>query len=98
VLASLGQAVAGNWAGFLALRFLAGVVGSPPISIFGGVIADLFEGEVVRGRVMMYWYVCVYPCFVLSFFLFVSILTHLKNVLFFLPLNVDRNCTDKPVS
>jgi MFS family permease len=61
VLASLGQAVAGNWAGFLALRFLAGVVGSPPISIFGGVIADLYEGEVVRGRVMMYWYVCLAP-------------------------------------
>jgi MFS family permease len=81
VLASLGQAVAGNWAGFLALRFLAGVVGSPPISIFGGVIADLFEGEVVRGRVMMYWYVCLFnPCLSPSFFflfLLVFILTHL---------------------
>jgi hypothetical protein len=31
------------------------VVASPPVSVFGGVIADLFEGEVVRGNVMMWW-------------------------------------------
>jgi MFS family permease len=55
VLASIGQAVVGNWAGFLVLRFLAGMVGSPPVSVFGGVIADLYEDEVVRGRVMMFW-------------------------------------------
>ncbi|KAK4157541.1 polyamine transporter 4 [Chaetomidium leptoderma] len=55
VLASLGQAVVGGWVGFLVLRFFAGVVGSPPVSVFGGVLADLFEGEVVRGRVMMLW-------------------------------------------
>ncbi|KAK4040206.1 hypothetical protein C8A01DRAFT_46443 [Parachaetomium inaequale] len=57
VVMCLGQAVVreGDWAGFLVLRFLAGVVGSPPVSVFGGVIADLFEGEVERGRVMMWW-------------------------------------------
>ncbi|KAL2134564.1 hypothetical protein VTI74DRAFT_11458 [Chaetomium olivicolor] len=60
VIMSLGQAVATNWAGFLVLRFLAGVTGSPPVSVFGGVIADLFEGEVVRGRVMMYWSVTTF--------------------------------------
>ena len=57
MLACLGQAVVGEtqWGAFLALRFLGGVFGSPPISVFGGVIADLYEGRVVRGRVMMYW-------------------------------------------
>ncbi|KAJ4302048.1 hypothetical protein N0V88_002184 [Collariella sp. IMI 366227] len=30
VIMSIGQAVAQNWAGFLVLRFLAGVTGSPP--------------------------------------------------------------------
>lgn len=57
VVVSLGMAVVreGDWAGFLGLRFLGGVVASPPVSVFGGVIADLFEGEVVRGNVMMWW-------------------------------------------
>ncbi|KAK4240185.1 hypothetical protein C8A03DRAFT_13503 [Achaetomium macrosporum] len=55
VLVSIGQAVVDNWAGFLILRFLAGIFGSPPVSVYGGVIADLYEGEVIRGRVMMYW-------------------------------------------
>ncbi|KAK3308294.1 major facilitator superfamily domain-containing protein [Chaetomium strumarium] len=55
VLVSIGQAVVDSWAGLLILRFLAGVFGSPPVSVFGGVIADLYKGEVIRGRVMMYW-------------------------------------------
>ena len=57
VLACLGQALVreGQWGVFLFLRFLGGVVGSPPISVFGGVIADLYEDLVGRGRVMMYW-------------------------------------------
>jgi MFS family permease len=55
VLVSIGQAVGDSWAGLLILRFLAGIFGSPPVSVFGGVIADLYEGEVTRGRVMMYW-------------------------------------------
>ncbi|KAK4128014.1 MFS general substrate transporter [Parathielavia appendiculata] len=55
VLFSVGQAVVQDWAAFLALRFLAGMAGSPPISVFGGVIADLYDGEVGRGRVIMIW-------------------------------------------
>ena len=57
VLACLGQALVreGQWNLFLFLRFMGGVVGSPPISVFGGVIADLYEDLVKRGRVMMYW-------------------------------------------
>ncbi|KAH6850421.1 major facilitator superfamily domain-containing protein [Chaetomium sp. MPI-CAGE-AT-0009] len=44
VVMCLGQALVreGDWAGFLVLRFLGGVVASPP-------------GEVVRGSVMMWW-------------------------------------------
>lgn len=63
VVASLAQALAGGWAAFLGVRFLAGVVGSPPVSVFGGVIADLYEGEVVRGRVMMFWFVTLFSRF-----------------------------------
>ncbi|KAK4114828.1 MFS general substrate transporter [Canariomyces notabilis] len=44
-----------GWAAFLGTRFGLGVFASPPASVFGGVVADLFEGEVLRGRVMMIW-------------------------------------------
>jgi MFS family permease len=51
-----------GWAAFLGTRFGLGVFASPPASVFGGVVADLFEGEVLRGRVMMIWWV-TFPFF-----------------------------------
>jgi len=54
-LATLGCALAPNWSSFLFFRFLAGTFGSPPLNVGGGVIADLFGDEFLRGRMMMCW-------------------------------------------
>jgi multidrug resistance protein len=54
-LSLLGAALAPSWAVFLLCRFLTGTFGSPPISVVGGVIADVFCEEGPRGRVMMLW-------------------------------------------
>ncbi|KAK0754875.1 major facilitator superfamily domain-containing protein [Schizothecium vesticola] len=54
-LSLLGAALAPSWALFLLCRFLTGTFGSPPISVVGGVIADVFCEEGPRGRVMMLW-------------------------------------------
>ena len=54
-LSTLGSALAPTWGSFLAFRFLTGTFGSPPLSVGGGVVADVFCEEVARGRVMMLW-------------------------------------------
>ncbi|KAK0636397.1 major facilitator superfamily domain-containing protein [Bombardia bombarda] len=54
-LATLGSALAPNWVSFLVFRFLTGAFGSPPLSVGGGVVADVFWRERERGRVMMVW-------------------------------------------
>ncbi|KAM7187662.1 Major facilitator superfamily domain containing protein [Naviculisporaceae sp. PSN 640] len=54
-LATLGTALAPSWPAFLVFRFLTGVFGAPPISVGGGVVADMFDEEVLRGRIMMLW-------------------------------------------
>ncbi|KAK3326205.1 major facilitator superfamily domain-containing protein [Apodospora peruviana] len=54
-LSALGTALAPTWPAFLVFRFLTGTFGSPPLSVGGGVIADVFSHEVIRGRVMMAW-------------------------------------------
>jgi len=54
-LSLLGTALAPSWAVFLLCRFLTGTFGSPPISVVGGVIADVYRDEGPRGRVMMLW-------------------------------------------
>lgn len=55
-LSLLGTALAPpSWGVFLAWRFLTGTFGSPPVSVVGGVIADVFCDEGPRGRVMMLW-------------------------------------------
>ncbi|KAK1756958.1 major facilitator superfamily domain-containing protein [Echria macrotheca] len=55
VFAVLGSGLSPTWECFLVMRFLTGTFGSPPNSVVGGVIADLFADELVRGRVMMIW-------------------------------------------
>ena len=54
-LFTLSSALAPNWASFLAFRFLAGTFGAPPVSVLGGVIADVFDDSRVRGLAMMTW-------------------------------------------
>jgi hypothetical protein len=70
VLASLAMALVRDWGGMLGVGLFAGVVGSPPASVFGGVVADLWAGEMGRGRVLMLWWVF----FLLFFFLSVCVL------------------------
>lgn len=55
LLSTLGAALAKQWWTFLLFRFLSGTFGSPPLSVFGGVIADCWKGEVERGRMLMVW-------------------------------------------
>ncbi|KAK0735385.1 major facilitator superfamily domain-containing protein [Apiosordaria backusii] len=55
VASTAGASVAPSWWSFLLMRFLCGTFGSPPLSVFGGVIADCFGEEVQRGRMLMVW-------------------------------------------
>ncbi|KAK0720300.1 major facilitator superfamily domain-containing protein [Lasiosphaeris hirsuta] len=54
-LSVLGSALAPTWPSFLLFRFLTGTFGSPPLSVIGGVVADVFGDEAVRGRMIMIW-------------------------------------------
>ena len=45
-------ALAPDWSGLLVFRFLTGVHASSPISVIGGVYADLYDDPVTRGRAM----------------------------------------------
>ncbi len=55
VLSTMSSALAPTWASFLIFRFLSGTFGAPPLSVFGGVIADVFIEERPRGMAMMSW-------------------------------------------
>ncbi|EME84841.1 uncharacterized protein MYCFIDRAFT_195784 [Pseudocercospora fijiensis CIRAD86] len=46
----LACALAPTWPGFLVFRFLTGFFGSTPISLTGGLFADILESPVWRGR------------------------------------------------
>jgi len=54
-LSLLGSALAQSWGAFLVFRFLTGTFGAPPVSVVGGVIADVFGDEGERGKVMILW-------------------------------------------
>lgn len=49
---TLATPFAPNWTGFLFIRFFAGTFACSPISITGGIYADLYNGPVARGRAM----------------------------------------------
>lgn len=51
---TLGCAVTPTWAGLLVFRFLIGVVASAPISIVGGLLADIHGDPKQRGIAMAY--------------------------------------------
>lgn len=54
----LGTALAPTWTGFLFFRLLTGFFGSTPISLTGGLFADILENPVWRGRSIA-WFMAV---------------------------------------
>lgn len=52
---TMATALAPNWAGFLVFRLLAGTFASPPLSVTGGSLADVFPERVSRGRANVMW-------------------------------------------
>lgn len=49
---TMACALSPNWAALLVFRLLTGVNASSPISVVGGVYADIFSDPVTRGRAM----------------------------------------------
>ncbi|KAH9995144.1 major facilitator superfamily transporter [Xylariaceae sp. FL0662B] len=49
---TLGCALAPNWPAFLIFRFLVGTFASAPIAVVTGILADVFNDPVTRGRAM----------------------------------------------
>lgn len=54
---TLGCALCPNWASFLVFRLILGVVAAAPISIVGGLFADIHDDPRTRGRVMAHFMV-----------------------------------------
>ncbi|PGH28240.1 hypothetical protein AJ80_00131 [Polytolypa hystricis UAMH7299] len=52
---TLGCALCQNWESLLVFRLFIGIMGSAPISIVGGVFADIFDNPRERGVVMSYF-------------------------------------------
>ncbi|CAN8104140.1 unnamed protein product [Discula destructiva] len=55
IIFSMACALAPNWAAFLIFRFLSGTFASPPLSVSGGSIADVYDDKVQRGKANVYW-------------------------------------------
>lgn len=59
VISTMGAALAPNWALLLIFRLLAGIGASAPISVVGGIYADIYESPIARGRsVAVFFTVC----------------------------------------
>jgi MFS family permease len=50
IIVSLGCGLSNNWPLLLFLRFLAGIFASSPLTVVGGVSADLYQNPIYRGR------------------------------------------------
>lgn len=55
IIFSMACALAPNWAAFLIFRFFSGTFASPPMSVTGGSIADVFDEKVSRGKANVWW-------------------------------------------
>lgn len=58
---TMACAVAPNFASLLIFRFITGVNASCPISVTGGVYADIFDDPAARGRAMALFMGVCYP-------------------------------------
>jgi MFS family permease len=52
---TLGAALSPNWPALLVFRFLAGFVGSSPIAVVTGILADIFDDPGHRGYAMAFF-------------------------------------------
>ncbi|KAI1076433.1 major facilitator superfamily transporter [Whalleya microplaca] len=52
---TLGCALAPNWPAFLIFRFLVGTFASAPIAVVTGILADIFNDPVTRGKAMAWF-------------------------------------------
>lgn len=55
IIFTMASALAPNWAAFLVFRFLSGTFASPPMSVTGGSIADVYQDRVTRGQANALW-------------------------------------------
>lgn len=55
VVFTLAAALAPTWAAFLVFRSLGGIFASPPMSVTGGSIADVYQARVARGQANVLW-------------------------------------------
>ena len=49
---TMACALSPNWAALLIFRLLTGINASSPISVIGGLYADIYDNPVTRGRAM----------------------------------------------
>ncbi|KAK6193252.1 hypothetical protein LQW54_012660 [Pestalotiopsis sp. IQ-011] len=52
---TLGTALAPNWASLVIFRLLAGICASAPLTIVGGMFADIYDDPVTRGRAIAFF-------------------------------------------
>lgn len=61
---TMACALAPNWPALLVFRLLAGIAASCPVSVVGGLYADIFSDPVTRGRAMaLFMAVCTCAAF-----------------------------------
>ena len=60
-LSTMACALAPNWPAFLIFRLICGIGASCPISVVGGLYADVFGNPVIRGRAMAMFIVVSRP-------------------------------------
>jgi MFS family permease len=61
IIFTMACAVAPNFASLLIFRFITGVNASSPISVTGGMYADVYDDPVSRGRAMSLFMAVCYP-------------------------------------
>ncbi|KAF3025984.1 hypothetical protein E8E14_015032 [Neopestalotiopsis sp. 37M] len=52
---TLGTALSSNWASLVVFRLLAGICASAPLTIVGGMFADIYDDPVTRGRAIAFF-------------------------------------------
>lgn len=55
IIFTMACALAPNWAAFLIFRIFCGMFASPPMSVTGGSLADVYKENVSRGKANVYW-------------------------------------------